>query len=131
MKKIKGFHLIHQWSKWEYTGLMCNQERHCTCSECGATQERTEHEFGKWNYVEDNCCTQAKVCSRCGVVEYRQQCPNEMIIKEDESLCIETYTCVRCSNVTIKSVDHKFGETMSWIVKNRQNGWLIYNYSLD
>lgn len=103
-----GCLFLHKWSEWTYTDRTCAQERHCLKDNCDKSETRTKHEFGDWNYIKDDCCTQFTKCSRCGEVIYRQQCPDEKHVEKDKTHCIEIHTCKRCSDQTVTSVSHQW-----------------------
>ena len=104
----------HKLSDWAPVPGQCKSERHCVNPWCKYTEFKdAAHSFGQWEYYEDGCCTQKRVCTVCGKSEYREQCPKEVETVEVPGECRVIKRCPRCGVETTEAIPHDWTERMT------------------
>lgn len=130
--------LGHQWGDWKQedsckksrTCLRCNKKEikevhnfvldhyddNCieifVCEKCNKLKHGTEkHNWGKYKYYEEQCCTQVSVCSRCGATKY-QEAVHDVIKYHRPGKCETVTECIRCHNKTVTSNDHTWHKSL-------------------
>lgn len=126
----------HQWSDWVQTGP-CSRERRCTRKDCGKVETETKHDlqfdhydencykvsicsrcqktergqkahdWGNYQYYEENCCTMRSICARCGSVRYKEDCHKTKEINPEQKCEIHS-VCERCGETEISSRPHEW-----------------------
>lgn len=99
----------HKLSDWNPVTGQCKNERHCVNPWCSYSETRdVPHTYGQWDYYEDGCCTQKRVCSVCGKNDYREKCPDKKEEIEVSGECRVIHRCPRCGIETTESIEHSW-----------------------